>query len=187
MNGIRAAVFLTLLGAGAAEHALAQQNVLSVGASNARRCMEAAFAGSTARAAVEWCNQALSQEPLRPADRAGTLVNRGVLLMNRREYTAAEADFEAAVALRPESGDALFNRGTVRVAQGRAREGVEDISRSLELGLREREKGFYNRAVAREALSDLAGARLDYLEAARLKPDWPLPRRELARFSVARR
>ena len=149
--------------------------------------MEAAFAGSTARAAMDSCNVALVENALTPANRAGTLVNRGVLQMNRRDYGAALADFEAALVVKPELGEAFFNRGSVYIAQGRFDEGVADINRSLTLGLKQPEKAFYNRAIAREELSDTSGAYRDYLEAARLKPDWRLPRQELARFTVQRR
>jgi tetratricopeptide (TPR) repeat protein len=149
--------------------------------------MDAAFAGSSARTALDRCNLALSEEALTPANRAGTLVNRGVLHMNRRDFGAAQADFEAALLIAPRFGEAFFNLGSVRVAQGLFREGVADIDRGLELGMRQPEKAYYNRALARESLDDPRGAYLDYLQAARLKPDWSLPQRELARFTVQRR
>ncbi|MBW3617539.1 MAG: tetratricopeptide repeat protein [Proteobacteria bacterium] len=179
------ALSVALSAFGAAGSAVA--GTQTFGASDARRCMNAAFAGSTATTALEWCNMALAEGLLTPANRVGTLVNRGVLLMNRRDYASALADFEAALAMSPASGEALFNRGSVRIAQGRFSEGMADIDRSLALGLRQPEKAFYNRAIAREELSDAAGAYRDYLEAARLKPDWGLPRQELARFTVQRR
>ena len=165
----------------------AAAGVQVLGASNAQRCMDAAFAGSKAASAVELCTVALSENVLTTANRAGTLVNRGVLRMNRGDLASALADFEAALAITPLSGEAVFNRGSVRVAQGRFAEGLADIDRSLQLGLRQPEKAFYNRAIAREELSDASGAYRDYLEAARLKPSWDLPKRELARFTVQRR
>ena len=180
-----AALLAAMAIVGAAGSAAAGVQV--VGSSNARRCMDAAYAGSTARAAVDLCNVALSEDGLTPANRAGTLVNRGVLLMNRRDYGGALADFESALAVSPGLGEALFNRGSVHIAQSRFAEGVADIDRSLALGLKQPEKAFYNRAIAREELSDTSGAYRDYLEAARLKPDWRLPRQELARFTVQRR
>ena len=180
----RAALLLTALLGSAAS---AQAGVQVYGSSNAHRCMDAAFAGSDARAAIDLCTAALSEEALTPANRAGTLVNRGVLHMNRRDLAAALADFEAALLVTPRSGEAHFNRGSVRIAQARYAEGVADIDRGLELGMRQPEKAYYNRALAREALDDARGAYLDYRQAARLKPDWELPRRELARFTVQRR
>jgi hypothetical protein len=81
---------------------------LSVGASNANRCMEAANNGASNRTASDICTRALSEDPLSPADRAGTLVNRGVIAMNRRDTASALADFEAALALRPAQAEALM-------------------------------------------------------------------------------
>ena len=180
-----AAVLAALTLTSAAGAAVAGVQV--IGSSDAHRCMDAAFAGSSSAYAINVCTTALSEAALTPKNRAGTLVNRGVLRMNRRDYVAALADFEAALAVTPQSGEALFNRGSVRIAQGRFAEGVADIDQSLALGLNQPEKAFYNRAIAREELADTRGAYRDYLEAARLKPDWKLPRMELARFTVQRR
>lgn len=149
--------------------------------------MDAAFAGSKARTSVDVCTAALNEEPLTPANRAGTLVNRAVLHMNRRDHAAALADLQAALAIRPDSAEAYFNRGSVRIAQARYVEGVADIDRRMMLGLKEAEKAYYNRALAREEMDDARGAYLDYRQAARLRPEWDLPRLELARFTVTRR
>jgi tetratricopeptide (TPR) repeat protein len=177
-----AAVALSAVGA-----ASAQAGTQVVGSSNALRCMDAAFAGSSARTALDLCSTALAEDALTPANRAGTLINRGVLHMNRRDFPAALADFETALQITPRSGEAFFNRGSVRVAQGQFQEGVADIDRGLELGMGQPEKAYYNRALARESLADTRGAYLDYRQAARLKPGWTLPQRELARFNVQRR
>ena len=172
---------LAMIGTGA------EAAVQVFGSSQAHRCMDAAYAGSASRDAIAACSTALGEEGLTPANRAGTLVNRGVLHMNRRDHAAALADFEAALMLTPRSGEAHFNRGSVRVAQGRFTEGVSDIEHGLQLGMRQPEKAYYNRALAREQLNDARGAYLDYRQAARLKPDWDLPRKELTRFTVQRR
>lgn len=161
--------------------------VQAIGASQAARCFSFAKQGLATRAAVEVCGAALKEELLRPQQRAGTLVNRGVLHMNRRDYAAAGADFEAALQIQPRLGEAYFNRGALRVAEGRLAEGVADIDESLRLGFGEPEKAYYNRGVARERLADTRGAYSDFQEAARLKPDWEAPRTELARFTVRRR
>ena len=180
-------IALVLAAAAAASAGSAGAGVQVVGASYAHRCMDAAFAGSAARTALDVCTLALSEEPITPANRARTLINRGVLHMNRNDYASATADFEQALLLSPTSGEAYFNRGSVRVAQGRFEEGVADIDRGLELGMRQPEKAYYNRALARESLNDARGAYLDYRQAAQLKPGWGLPQRELARFTVQRR
>jgi tetratricopeptide (TPR) repeat protein len=179
-----ASVWAVVTGVGIAGGTEAQAAGQALGASQASRCFTFARQGSVTRAAVDACGIALTEEPLTPRSRAGTLVNRGVLHMNRGDHEAAGADFEAALQLQPRLGEAYFNRGSLRVAVGRLAEGVADIDESLRLGFDQPEKAYYNRAVAREKLSDPRGAYEDYREAARLKPDWELPRAELARFSL---
>ena len=48
----------------------------------------------------------------------------------------------------------------------------------------EPEKAYYNRGVAEERLGDVRSAYFDYRTASQLKPDWSLPKIELARFTV---
>lgn len=161
--------------------------VIVAGATRAQQCMNAAFAGSASRDALIRCNIALSEEALTTKNRAGTHVNRGVVLMNRRNYQEALADFDQAVGMSPDLAEALFNRGSAQLALGRYEEALDDINRGISLGLRQPEKAYYNRAIAREELQDARGAYLDYRQAARLKPEWELPRKELVRFAVTKR
>jgi tetratricopeptide (TPR) repeat protein len=166
---------------------VAAAGTMTFGTSRATQCFRLAEQGQTSRTAIDTCDVALGEEVLTGRNRAGTFVNRGVLHMNRRDYVSAAADFEAALNIEPELGEAFFNRGSLRVAEGRFNEAVQDIERGLSLGLVEPEKAYFNRALAKEALDDSRGAYLDYREAARLKPGWELPRMELARFTVRRR
>lgn len=59
-----------------------------------------------------------------------------------------------------------------------------EIDKGLTLAPEEPEKAYYNRGLAHEGLADLKAAYFDYRRAAELKPDWPIPQRELGRFSV---
>ena len=177
-----AAVAALVIGCGAAW--TSQASVIVLGSTRAHACMDAAFAGARDRTAIDACTSALQEQALSPKDRAATLVNRGVLLMNRADFQAAFSDFDDAARINPKLGEASFNRGSALIALGRYREGLADVERGLVLGVREPEKAYYNRAIAREELDDAKGAYLDYREAARLKPQWELPRLELARFEV---
>jgi tetratricopeptide (TPR) repeat protein len=177
-----AALSLSVAAAGAT-----QAGTITLGTSNATRCMQAAVGGDAGRTALDICDAALGEELLDPSNRAGTLVNRGVIHMNRRDMASAIADFEAALALNPQLPEGLMNRGSVRIAQGRYQEALADTETALKLGVAYPERAFYNRALVREELRDTRGAYKDYSEAARLKPGWELPRLELARFSVQRR
>ena len=62
-----------------------------------------------------------------------------------------------------------------------------DINRSLERGVSEPEKAYYNRALAHEGLDDPKSAYFDYQKALEIAPDWDAPRQQLSRFTVSRR
>jgi tetratricopeptide (TPR) repeat protein len=156
----------------------------------AQLCSNAARAvAKTGRAdaqSLAACDIALSDESLTVRDRAGTLVNRGVLRLVLVAFADAKQDFEAAVALMPDLGAAYTNRGAALIGLKRYADGIADIDRGLSLNTEEPEKAYFNRALADEALDDAKDAYLDYSQAARLKPDWDQPKAELARFAVVR-
>lgn len=133
------------------------------------------------------CNRALTEEFLSRRDMAATHVNRGVLMMGRADFDAAQADFDTAVSLKPDLAEAQVNRGGALISRRLYKQGVEAINLGLALAPDEPEKAYYNRAMAYEALDDLKAAYFDYLKASELKPEWPLPQIELVRFRVTRR
>ena len=157
------------------------------GGGQAQACYQAALAGKSDIDSIVSCNIALDTEVLDPRDRAGTLVNRGVMKLRRGEYEAAHADFDAGIALAPKVGEGWINRGAMFVGEKRYKEGLADLDTGLALGPREPEKAYYNRALAYEGLDDEKAAYLDYRQALALKPGWDLPQRELLRFTVTTR
>ena len=167
---------LSLLAAGSAHAAV---TVMGEGA--AAVCSAAALAGDASDEHLAACNQAVLEAS--PEYKAGTHVNRGVLLLRRREFDAARADFETAEALKPGFGEAVVNRGGSFVAQRRYIEGLIEIDRGLAMGPEEPEKAYYNRAIANEGLDDKAAAYLDYLKALELAPEWEAPREQMLRLS----
>lgn len=159
---------------------------LVIGGGAAKECSDAAEKGRTDNRAVLACTTALEVETLNFRDRARTYVNRGVLQMRQRQFGAARADFDEASNIDPNLGEAYVNRGATFVGESRYREGVEQIDKGLNMGVKAPEKAFFNRGLANEALGDLTAAYKDYSRAAELKPDWLAPKTELARFTVKR-
>lgn len=157
------------------------------GSGQAVNCFKAALAGKADDESIRLCDIALATDDLLPADRGGTLINRGVMRLRRRELAAARADLDAGVTLNPAVGDGWLDRGAVLVALRRYAEGVTDIDKAMTLGVREPEKAYYNRAVAEEGLDDEKAAYFDYRQALVLKPGWDLPQKELLRFTVTER
>jgi tetratricopeptide (TPR) repeat protein len=161
--------------------------VTVIGGGMAKECSDAALKGETAKHFEDLCTLALDGEMLDSRDRAGTFVNRGILKLRRREYESATFDFNRAMATFPALGEIYVNRGAAAVGQHRYKEGLDDLNKALELGVDEPEKAYFNRALAYEGLEDMKAAYFDYQKAIELKPEWEMPKRELARFTVQRR
>jgi tetratricopeptide (TPR) repeat protein len=173
--------------AAAALAAPAHGAVTVIGGGLAKECSQAALAGETAKHFEDLCTLALDGELLSSRDRAGTYVNRGILKLRRMEYESATFDFNRAVQSFPGLGEIYVNRGAAAVGQHRYKEGLDDLNKALELGVDEPEKAYFNRALAYEGLEDMKAAYFDYQKALELKPEWEMPKRELARFTVQRR
>ena len=182
-------VFLAVLFSAAlgACPALAAMDVFGTGM--AHICSDAAHRPPQAQVslqrAIEACDFAISSENLLPHDLTGSHINRGVLLVARGDYAVAKRDFDVAVGLMPTLGEAYADRGAALLGMRRYADAIAEIDRGLALNTNEPEKAYFNRGVADEALDDIQDAYRDYLHAAQLKPDWPQPRDELTRFTVA--
>ena len=161
--------------------------VTVIGGGMARECSVAALNGESDRRFEQVCTTALETELLNLRDRAGTYVNRGILKLRRREFASAQYDFNRAIETKPDLAEAYVNRGAAAVGAHRYADGLADLNKALDLGVEEPEKAYYNRALAFEGLEDLKAAYFDYRKAVELKPDWDMPQKELARFTVERR
>lgn len=169
----------------AATAASAAVSVFGGGA--AQTCSEAAFDGKYDPVSENQCSIALETEGLATLDKAGTLINRGVMRLRRHAYDLAQADLDAGIALAPAVGEGWINRGALWVAEKRFRDGIADITKGLALGVKEPEKGYYNRALAYEGIDDEKAAYFDYQQALTIKPGWELPEKELLRFTLTRK
>ena len=165
----------------------ASASVLVLGNGAAADCSRAAFAGRSDLASIKTCNTALEVERLDRRDRAGTLVNRGVMQLRTKAYVAARRDFDAAIRLAPKLGEAYVNRGVSRMADAAYAEALDDVNLGLSLGVKEPAKAYYNRALVQESLGQARAAWLDYRKAQELAPEWEAPGRQLARFTVRTR
>lgn len=113
MRPLTAALTAAVLAASASGASAAVQ---VLGNAIAVDCSRAAYAGRFDRESILTCTRALQEEGLARRDRAGTLVNRGIMLTRSRDYAAARVDLDRAIALQPELGEAWVNRGVVRMA-----------------------------------------------------------------------
>ncbi len=177
---LAAAALLASVGGGA------RAAVTILGGGYAEACSKATLDGRDDLAAMELCNRSLQTDELTRHDRAGTLINRGILHLRRRELREAKTDFDAAIGVAPAIGEGWVNRGALLVNQKKYQQGLSDIDKGIALGCSEPEKAYFNRALAYEGLDDEKSAYLDYQEALTLKPGWEAPAHELLRFTVTR-
>ncbi len=112
----------------------------------------------------------------RAVDFHGGYFNRALALSRLKKYVPALADYERAIALRPESPDGYLNRGLLRLEMGRTkndlalvREAVADFSRVLELDDTQTRVLFF-RSQAKTLLKDTAGAEADLQAGLRRDP-----------------
>jgi tetratricopeptide (TPR) repeat protein len=175
-----AAAFAAVAGAAAAA-------VIVVGDTSAVSCSRAVSLGLADDDSLRLCNQAVEHGDLNRHDLVATYVNRGDILMNRRDYPAALADFERAIRLDPTAGEAWMDRGAIAILQHRFKDGIADTTKGIALGVEDPAKAYFNRAVAYEGVDDEKSAYLDYQQALALKPGWDRPKQELLRFSVTLR
>jgi len=177
-----AAIGVALMAGGAAHAA-----VTVIGGGLAEACSRAALSGKADIHLESSCTEALEKETLTTRDRAGTLVNRGVLKMRRLNWAGATKDFDEAAHVRPDMGEAYVNRGAVLIGEHHYAESLADLNKGLQLGVEEPAKVYFNRALAYEGLDDAKSAYFDYQKAVELSPDWDAPKNELVRFHVERK
>src|SRR5207248_1096814 len=130
----------------------------------------------------------------------GTYFNRGLVKVRLRDAAGAEADFDRAIAARPDWADAHLNRAVARERGKRYALALDDLARALELGFTPTQvylvrvrvyEGMGDKGRAAEELSramktepadergwlaraladDLPGALADYAQALKLNPD----------------
>lgn len=178
------ASILTAAAAGVALFAVssAGASVITVGSNYAASCYRAAEARSTDRSAWEACNEALAVGALSERERAGTLVNRGILHLVAGRPQAALTDFAAAERIDPLQPEVYLNQALIAYRADDKRRARDLATRSLDLGTRKPAFALYLRGVVNEDLGAIRAAYADLRRAAELAPGWAEPKRELVRY-----
>jgi tetratricopeptide (TPR) repeat protein len=161
--------------------------VVTLGGPLSRLCYEAARLQDDRDSSIDSCTRALREEALAPRDEAATLVNRGILYMNRRYDAQADSDFNAAINLDERLSDAWLNKGFLRLRQGHGREALPLLQKGIERGARRQALAIFARGVAYEQMGDFRAAYADLKRAHDLEPRWALPSQYLANYRVLER
>lgn len=61
--------------------------------------------------------------------------NKGNILLEMEDYTGATGAFTQAIELKPDFGEAYYNRGYIELRNGNRSRGIEDLSKAGELGI----------------------------------------------------
>jgi tetratricopeptide (TPR) repeat protein len=99
-----------------------------LGAALANRCWAKALLGQDLKTALADCNSALDRNGKKNAGSAAILLSRGVVRLRLGDYDKSIVDFDAALALRPDSAWSLYGRGVAKIRRSRAAEGQADMS-----------------------------------------------------------
>ena len=161
--------------------------VLSVGGPLSKNCYEFALSQDTRDIGIDSCTRALREEPLDARDRAGTLVNRGILLMMRGRDADADADFDAALRLDQGLPDAWLNKGFLRLRRGDGRAALPLLQSGIDRGARRQALAIFARGVAYEQMGQFSLAYADLKRAHELEPRWSMPSEYLASYHIAER
>ncbi|MBV9420588.1 MAG: hypothetical protein JO348_12520 [Alphaproteobacteria bacterium] len=181
MKRFAVCLFLCALPLGGAQAAM---DVIGEGAAHV--CFVRANAGHNTTRDLDVCNDALTDD-LSKRDRAATFINRGVVRLALNQFDEAEADFGRGIAVEPELGEGYLNRGAAYIAMKRFADAMTDIDKGLGLGVSRPAVGYYDRAIANEALGNNRAAYDDYQKVLALEPDFLRAREQLKRFHIVQK
>jgi tetratricopeptide (TPR) repeat protein len=160
---------------------------ITLGGPFSQLCYEAALSGDDRDSSLEDCTRSLNEEPMGHTDRAATYVNRGILRMIRGNDAAADADFDAALALRHELPDAWLNKGFLRIREGNGREALPLLQEGISRNPQNVALAIFARGVAYEQMGEFNSAYKDLKRAHELQPHWSMPSEYLAHYQVVSR
>jgi tetratricopeptide (TPR) repeat protein len=160
--------------------------VTSIGGSAGQTCYHYAVERRHDPQAIAECTAALD-ESMTGSDRAGTLVNRGILYMLAGEQDRALRDYDQAISLDPGQAEAWLNKAVTMVNSGKGEYAIDFADRSLQLRTQKPALAYYVRGLGHEEEGQAVAAYDDLRKAASLDPNWNEPLEQLKRYHVVQR
>ena len=156
------------------------------GKGDAARCYDYALVGNTgSRSAISTCTNAFD-DILSQKDKAATFVNRGVLYMRKGDQEKASADYQAALAIRPNLTQAHVNNAASLIRQKKFDEAIASLNTALDdIDSPTRAAALYNRAIALDSKEDYNGAYRDLKAALAIRPDWAAALDLISRYKLS--
>lgn len=163
----------------------AVSQVFVIGGGLGGKCYEMTLSETTQRdEAIDVCTRALKEDAMTRSNRVGTYVNRGIHHMRLGDHDAALEDYQQALKLLPNTGEAYLNMGAAYVYKKEYLPAISALDKAISLDSSSLHAAFYNRAIAKENSGDVSGAFYDFKKALELNPGWELAELQLRRFQV---
>jgi tetratricopeptide (TPR) repeat protein len=146
---------------------------------NAQACSRAAILASKKldfpKNSLEKCLRAISNAKLSRRDKAASLVNRAVILMQSLEYSLAYKDLVTAKNMYPSMGAIYVNIGNIFYLGEAYAKALENYNLAIEYELPELHIAYLNRGMVYKAMENPVAALKDFHKAAELAPEWDMP------------
>jgi tetratricopeptide (TPR) repeat protein len=162
----------------------AHSSIITIGEGFARSCYESSEAHIATPATIEACSRAFTEQALNPRDEVATHVNRGILYYLSGNLSAANRDYDAALALDPNEAEAWLNKGMAALKARDSASAAPMFDRALALKTVRPALAYYGRAIVNEDRGNLRQAYADLQRARDLEPRWALPGEQLKRYIV---
>ena len=156
----------------------------TLGGSAAQTCYVSAAERRHDQISIQECTSALDDKSLTLFDRAGTLVNRGILYLFAGNSGSAVRDFDDAIAMDPAQAEAWLDKAVAFVNAGNSAAALELADHALKLRTQKPALAYYVRGLAYEQQGQLRDAYASLQTARRLAPEWNEPRDELSRYRI---
>ena len=156
----------------------------TLGGSAAQSCYLSAAERRHDDGSIRECTGALDEKSLTSFDRAGTLVNRGILYLTAGNAAFAVRDFDEAIAIDPAQAEAWLDKAVTQLNAGNSAAALDLADRALKLRTQKPALAYYVRGLAYEQQGQLRAAYASLNTAHRLDPTWNEPTEELSRYRV---
>ena len=121
----------------------------------------------------------VAREGNTPEDRAANFVLSGLIHYGEKNFTSAEADFQAAVNITPDEPDALWDLALAQEKNGKVAEAIQTYDRMLQIKPNF-ETGYYNRGLLKLSRNDYNGAISDFKRALQIESRFVEAQNEIA-------
>lgn len=131
---------------------------------------------------IRACSRLLKDAGAASDLRSDIHVRRGLLYLNSEHLMKAGQDFEAASHYNAANEFAYLGQGFVAIFEKDYKKAAS-LFNDCRTHAETAPLAIYGRAMAKELMGDISGAKHDYQKAAELKPDWVAPLEELDRLN----